>query len=427
MKSVSLRGPASYIVVLAAGMTLFASQPSFANSQARQDKRANMSRGTNNGGGGGAILCPGKEPMLTDYWELAQSASYDTVKRLEELRKLSYQDAFQVFVKNMSQYFNYVGEEGMVRNYIDELITGARRAISEKKKQTMQDSITHIWVDRGIKDPKDSGIIDGLVGTDCHEERVIVSKFQIGSEQVPHPKVMIVIRNPELFMQLPPYDQIGLIVGHELPHAFASGNTGRLQTLGRVATDSVATRRLSAWIALATSEDFRALKALQPRKPSQIIVCSPYSVQSERPGYTVDRMQIIFQLQADRSKKQTVVELKMYKDEIVWLPTFATLPMSADQFLIPKGVNTNRSRHEIGRSFDLEIKFPFNNVIQGEFKQIEPDITGSKLVRTGMTIQVLPGPENKPYVRVENETGKTDFYGEMVCYRKLNPGEKEYD
>lgn len=424
MKSFNFKAQASLILTATLALTLFASHAAMAKGpKDSKSKQQQNSVGTNNGGGGGAIICPGKEPVLTDYWELAQSASLYTVNRLAELREQNYPKAFDHAVKSLSEFFGYTHNTDLIRNLTDSLMTGVYEAIEKGNANVKFDNTSYrISVNRNVRDPNDSGVIDGLSSSACHEERVIVSHFFIGEGEKP-PYMEIHIRQPDVFLRMPAFDQLGLIMGHELLQAMASGNTGRLLTLGRVATNSEMTRKLNAWMAVATPADYRALNALEPAKGTQTIRCAPYSSSSERPGYQVDRMN--FTLYLDKSKSRTILKLENYRDENVWLPTFAILPISPKQYLIPQGVTTTIAPYETGSSFDFDIQIPNEQVAQGELKQVEPDVTGIRIASTGLAVQFLHDSENKLIVKVKNSKGGIDFEGQMVCYRKLFANEKD--
>jgi len=393
-------------------LTLILSQSVFAQGQKQNQQRQNqVSQGTNGGGGGGVIICPGQEPILTDFWELKQRAPVETVQRLEKLRNLTFVVAFKHFVKNFFNYLNGEYSIEVIEQHAGELLDATDKAISEGGAHNAYKNHYRVLLNTLIADPKDSGIVSGLSETDCYEERVIVSKFNITGS----PRLTIQIRRPDIFMRLPVFDQIWLLVGHELIHGTASGNTGRLTTLGRTATNSEMTRKLISWMAMATPESFKALNSLRPKSTMPTIECAPYSMGSERPDFSADRMSFV--LHMDEVSNQTVVELRLYKDESVWLPTFATLPLSPRQVKLPKDFIRPRMKDETGNAFDLEIEYP-NYPVHGELRQIEPAITGVKNVGTGMAIEFYQGRDYS-FAKVVNEKGDVQFDGRLMCYRRF--------
>jgi len=410
MKSLNLRARASYIVVLAMGMTLFASQPGFAQNQNRQNQ---VSQGTNGGGGGGAIICPGKEPILTDYWELSQVASYDTVKRLEELRKLDYPQALAAFVKKFQIFFGFEARPDLVLNAAKRLMNVTYKAIQQGGTAISQDSIVHVKVDRTVADPKDSGVIEGLGETNCKEERVIISHFESASENGVAPILNIRIRRPDLFLRLPVFDQIGLLFGHEMIHAQAAGNTGRLLTLGKVTSNSETTRRLNAWLTIAEPSDLRKASQSFKQNSRQVLHCNVKMPENN----LHDGINFRFHLQNNR----TIVEFINYKNQIVVLPTFAILPISFNQFVIPQNIKTGLRYGEIGKRFDLKINL--SQPAKANIRQVESDITQAKTVNTGLTIQFMN--EEDLTAKVENSKGEVEFYGDVNCYRQLFEGEED--
>lgn len=426
MRSSSSRAQASSIVIAALGLTLFASQPVLAKGpKPSKQKTEQTSVGTNGGGGGGAIICDEQQPVLTDYWEAANDNAVAT-ERFKQLRTLNYPQLVSFFAKNWAEFFNETESEATLQLLINQLMMNAKKAITTPgRMQTFVlgdiDGLpVHIVVDKNVKDPNDTGKIVGLDSDRCREERVIVSFSDRGVENNPR-SITIRIRQPEIFLKMPLFDQMGLLIGHEFMHVQSMGNVGRLANTDKQFSNSEMVRKLNAWVALSSKSDFMWFHA-RPTHYSRSMSCSAQAGDATQPGSTTKR--INFNLYIDAEKNQSILELESYKGINTWLPVYAVLPLPPSAYKLPVGTKTSLTEFpQEGFYFKMEIpeeQTPVTKLAQVDFGQNYFTNPNSSLTDTGLSIQFIAKSNQPVLVRIVNSKGETELLGALSCFRLSN-------
>lgn len=440
MKGFSSKAQASTILAAALTLTLFASQAALAGDPAKKAKASEASVGTNGGGGGSVILCPGQAPVLTDLWEAERSTTLNFVngtatERLQELRKLSAAKVRDVLAENFDSYLAAKsGEEKGLRNnlmfvkyLLAEVEQSALKAILLSTKVSFESSqdkngleIIEVVVDKNAKDPKDSGVVKGLNGSGCVEERVAVTSTDFGGGPQNKPRVTTIrILRPDLYMAMPPLDKYSLLMGHEFIHSESEGNVANIEAIGKSLSNSEDVRRLNAWITLGQAQDF--IYSESRPQGDRVVNCAANSPGSSRTEWLAEYMHFKLYLRANAS--DTVVEIENFKNINLWQSVFTRLPLEEKNFLIPKDINTNIKFFggETGKSFDFKLEIP-NEFVQGKLLQMNlghnyfRDPSGAR--KTNFTLQFVQGPDKSVMTQVLNSQGQIEFSGETHCYKK---------
>lgn len=417
MKSSYFRVQSSFITVATLILTLFASQA--AEAQAR-------GRGTNGGGGGGVILCPGEAPELTDFWEYKQiNKTGDAAARLKAVRGLSYDEANQLYARNLVLFYNEQESESIAARWIDGMMTAAKQAIARPGRTytynigEFSPRYIDIVVDKNVIDPMDSGVIQNLNKTNCKEERVAVTIFKPGEKSDDPDANVIHIRRPDIFIQLSPIEQIALLKGHEFIHSQSKGNIGRLENLGKAASDSSMVRQINAWVATASVEEIEGF-LWRPDDSYRVLRCRAAWLDRSK-GYPSYEDNSLFILYIDQKKKQTVLEMDMYKSYNVSLPVRADIAFSEDMLMIPAELDTKVAASGPSHGFELNINL--QQPIRGKLYQAEAgqnifssDLDQKPSLRdTSFSVEIYSGVSQRAMMKVTNSKGETEFDGVVFC------------
>lgn len=418
MKNFNFRAQASLITAATLSLTLFASHAS-----------AQGKAGTNGGGGGGVILCPGQAPELTDFWEYKQADKTGVVaSRLKSLRGLSPRSARQHFAKNLNRVWDGGEDDSLVDAIISGMMETAKRAVAAPglafsfNLGDFGPLVFETIVDTKVADPKDSGLIQGLSQTNCKEERIAVTKnITEGEGDNKTEKILVHIRRPDLFLELPAIDQVALLMGHELIHVQSKGNFARLENLDKDdPSDSAMVRRVNAWIATTNTEELTKF-LWRPDAGYRVLRCSAKTGTND--AHDSYALRMAFDLYFDQKTKQTILDMDYYKSNSVTLPVRADIPLTEEMLLIPHGVDTNVARS--GPSYGFELKTRLNAQQPVRAKLFQADVGQNifsstsavmpNLRETDFTIEFVNGLDHKAFVKVTNSKGGIEFYGEIYC------------
>jgi len=344
LRSFRFRLAALFVAIV----TLFASFPVSAQSKnkngsqkGRQERSNQQQQGGNvgaggkgkdvGGGGGGAVICDNQQPVLTDYWEATNN---DTANTLRLLRQKNDEESLRYFANRFYLLEGqYSAPEDSLYREMKKMMVAVKTAIKKPSKIVryqydleMKMSVT-VKVDRTIQDPDDSGHIFGLeTCRDGREERVVVTNFIDQRAQNLPAQLTIYIKNPDVFMKMPIFDQVGMIVGHEVIHSSSSGHIVDLTSSNKVKNHSVFSRSLNAWVALAPIGDIREFRKYGPLSGVyKSFLCESIGPQGPMvPDYSNEVT--AFRLYIDDINKKTIFYLIYFKKQPVWLTTYAELP-----------------------------------------------------------------------------------------------------
>ena len=221
------------------------------------------------------------------------------------------------------------------------------------------------------------------------------------------------IRRPDLFSKLPAFDQIGLMMGHEVIQAKSHGKIGR-PAVGNTDSDSRTSRQLNAWIALASPQQVKSLKNFRPYRPERTVECFFVSPTSRREYYTSDHVNFKLYI----TKTNSVLEMEEFRDRDLFLPTYAIFKVPSNVFEISKDsvAIVSFGAGEALIPMTLSERAP----IKAELLQVEPDITQLKTARAGLTVELNHGDsiENRIYVTITSGNGQVIYLGGGSCYAR---------
>lgn len=402
------------IVTLFASFQVFAQQkdsygkqkekgsPSKQNGRKERLNQQNMEGGNVGAGGkgGGAVICDGQQPVLTDYFEAVNSD--EVANSLKLLRQKNYEESLRYFANRFfllegqyaaSQSDLYIEMKRMM-DAVKAAIKNPAKAVRYQYKLDIVMNVT-VKVDRNIQDPDDTGHIVGLEACrEGREERVVVTKLvgeRVSRTQSSLPQLTISIKNPDVFAKMPIFDQVGMIIGHEVIHASSSGHIVDLASVNNINHHSVFSRALNAWVALGPIEDIKEFRKYGPlAEVNRSFLCiSIGPAGSGTWDYSSD--ETAFRLYIDDMNKKTIFQLIYFKKQPVWLTTYAELPYlsrATDLAYVPVN-GQSKARAKTRKKFEGLLEDNKNLL-----SQVSPDI-GSGLGRVAskywIEYQIEPG------------------------------------
>lgn len=431
------------VSILALFVTFFASFPVLAKTDLKLPPPkvdTITSSGTTNGNGGGAVICEGQRPELTDFWEAEQqekaaSSERKVTERLKELRSMDLNLVIRNYARNYNLWIDLEhtlfvsskeGWERVIRQWMHDVLytvnfvlkvneDGYETSVMRKRMSVDEDDTLLHSMDRNIglftksKDPQDSGKIFGLPARGCREDRVAVSI--IPKSDRTSKKLKTYIRLPEVFKEMPTIDQLALMFGHEVFHGLSGGKSSLDNIIQNTKMSSATERRFNAWLALASSEDIQKVKKFGPLENTE--KCLRCYANSD-PGHL--ERNISFEVYPNLNDDNSLLKLKSMNGISLKMPTFAILSLSP-RFYSHMDKFSSYPRNEFPYNYGSPLLLNNSNfnIPSVEIVQVEPQLfLPIEATKTGYSVSIEVKDDGYTFIKLSNQK-KVLFTGEVKC------------